>query len=198
VSTLDTDVFVTRKAQAATDEQFIRRWSPRAFAGEPLEEAQLMQLFEAARWSPSCFNSQPWRFIYAIRDTQHWSGLFNLLMDMNQVWAQDAGALIAVVSKTTFDSGDAAPTHSFDTGSAWMAMALQAQSLGLASHAMWGFHHDQVPSALGLTEEYAVQAMVAVGKPGAVASLPEKYQEREIPSPRKHIEDFAMPGKLRV
>jgi nitroreductase len=119
-------------------------------------------------------------------------------MDMNQVWAQDAGALIAVVSKTTFDSGDAAPTHSFDTGSAWMAMALQAQSLGLASHAMWGFHHDQVPSALGLTEEYAVQAMVAVGKPGAVASLPEKYQEREIPSPRKHIEDFAMPGKLRV
>ncbi|MEQ8692970.1 MAG: nitroreductase family protein [Pseudomonadales bacterium] len=196
MTTLDTDVFVTRAAQAPADEQFIRRWSPRAFDGQALTKAELDQLFEAARWSPSCFNSQPWRFIYALRDTEHWQPLFELLVDANQEWAKQAGALIAVVSKTTFDNGDAAPTHSFDAGSAWLAMALQVQKMGLASHAMWGFHHDQAPDVLGLTDEYAVQAMVAVGHPGEITALPDKLQAREIPSPRKALSEIAMPGKL--
>ena len=198
MSTLDTDVYQTRQPEAAADEQFIQRWSPRAFAGDPLSEDQAAVLFEAARWSPSCFNSQPWRFIYGLKGTEHFDALLALLMDMNQLWAKDAGALIAVVAKTTFDNGDAAPTYAFDTGSAWMALALQAQSMGLASHAMWGFHHDQASAALKLLEDYAVMAMVAVGAPGDVSDLPEKYQEREVPSPRKSLSEIAMPGVFKA
>ena len=197
MNTLDTDVFATRTAAAAADEQFIRRWSPRAFSGQALSEADVLTLIEAARWSPSCFNSQPWRFIYTTAGSTEWDPLFGLLMDMNQVWAAKAGALLAVVAKTTFDSGDPAPTHAFDTGSAWMALALQAQSMGFASHAMWGFHHDQAPTVLGLPDDYAVQAMVAVGYPGSIADLPEKYQAREVPSPRKPLQEIAMPGRFQ-
>ena len=69
--------------------------------------------------------------------------MLKLLMDMNQAWAQHAGALIAVVSRNTFEANNnPAPTHSFDTGAAWMSLALQARAMGLASHAMWGIEHD--------------------------------------------------------
>lgn len=196
MTTLDTDVSATRTAEENAADQFISRWSPRAFSGKPLSEGEVRTLIEAARWSPSCFNSQPWRFIYALNGDEQWDRLFDLLMDMNQVWAQKAGALFAVVAKTTFDDGNTAPTASFDTGSAWMGMALQAQSMGLASHAMWGFHHDQAPSVLGLPEDHAVQAMVAVGYPGEKSDLPEKYQEREVPSPRKSIDELLFHGHL--
>lgn len=197
MNTLDIDVFTTRTAQAGANEQFIRRWSPRAMSGEALERDELNQLFEAARWAPSCFNSQPWRFIYALKDGAHWAGHLGLLMDMNQVWAQHASALIAVVSKKTFEhNGKPAPTASFDTGSAWMSMALQAQQMGLVTHGMWGFHHDQAPAVLGLSEDFQVEAMVAVGKPGNVEDLVEPYAEREVPSARKALNELAFEGTL--
>ena len=196
MSTLDTDVYVTRTAEGTADDQYIRRWSPRAFSGEPLTQAELRALIEAARWAPSCFNSQPWRFVYALNGDDQWASVLSVLMDMNQVWAARAGALVAVVAKLTFDDGKPAPTASFDAGSAWMSIALQAQTMGLASHAMWGFHHDQAPQILGLPDDHAVQAVVAVGRPGEVASLPEKYQEREAPSPRKSIDELLYHGKL--
>ncbi|MEM9623986.1 MAG: nitroreductase family protein [Pseudomonadota bacterium] len=191
------DVLASRSPEAAADEQFIRRWSPRAMSGKALVLDELNQLFEAARWAPSCFNSQPWRFVYAISGTPAWSPLFGLLMDMNQAWAQHAGALIAVVAKKTFEHNDQpAPTHSFDTGSAWMSMALQAQQMGLVTHAMWGFHHDHAAQVLGLTDDFAVQAMVAVGYPGDIRELPEKYQDREQPSPRKSLAELTFEGRM--
>ena len=196
MSTLDRDVFETRTAEADADEQFIRRWSPRAFDNQALSGDELDVLFEAARWSPSCFNSQPWRFVYALNGDSHWQRLFGLLMDVNQSWAERAGALIAIVSKTTFDNGAEAPTHGFDTGSAWMSIALQARTMGLAAHAMWGFHHDQAPAVLNLPPDHSVQAIVAVGYPGEVADLPEKYQEREIPSPRKSLTELVFAGRF--
>jgi nitroreductase len=197
MSTLDTDVFATRVAQANADEQFIRRWSPRAMNGKPLSLDELNQLFEAARWAPSCFNSQPWRFIYTVKGGRLFEEHLGLLMDMNQTWAQHAGALIAVVSKKTFEHNDnPAPTASFDTGSAWMSMALQAQHMGLAIHAMWGFHHEETPSTLNLTDDFQVEAMVAVGWPGAADDLPAPYSEREVPSPRKELADIVFEGTL--
>ena len=199
MTTLDTDVYQTRTAEAPAHEQFVRRWSPRAMSGLALTQDELNILFEAARWSPSCFNSQPWRFVYALSGDKHWSDMLALLMDMNQVWAQHAGALVAVVAKTTFDHNDQpAPTHAFDTGSAWMAMAMQAQHMGLVTHAMWGVHHDKASEGLGLGDEYTLQAMVAIGHPGQLADLPEKYQEREVPSPRKSIDEIAFAGKLNT
>lgn len=193
----ESDLFAGRTAMAPAHEQFIRRWSPRAMSGKTLTLDELNQLFEAARWAPSCFNSQPWRFIYALPGSAAWPKLLGLLLDMNQAWAQHAGALIAVVAKKTFEHNDQpAPTHSFDTGSAWMSMSLQAQHMNLVSHAMWGFQHDQAPAVLGLTDDFAVQAMVAVGYPGDKRELPEKYQDRELPSPRKPLSELVFEGRL--
>jgi nitroreductase len=123
--------FSQRSVQATTNDQFRLRWSPRSMTGQALTLAQVQSLCEAGRWAPSCFNSQPWRFIYALPDTPQWQPLLDLLMDVNKLWAAKAGALVALVARTHFEANDApAATHSFDTGSAWMSMALQAQHMG--------------------------------------------------------------------
>jgi nitroreductase len=166
-------------------------------SGEALTLAQVQSLCEAGRWAPSCFNSQPWRFVYALPDTPQWQRLFDLLMDINQLWASKAGALVALVARTHFEGNDApAATHSFDAGSAWMSMALQAQQMGLAAHAMWGFHHDQAADALKLPELFSTQAMIAFGHPASAEELPEPLREREVPSPRKALRELMFSGDM--
>ena len=123
--------------------------------------------------------------------------MFGLLMDVNQLWAAKAGALVALVSRTHFEGNDApAATHSFDAGSAWLSMALQAQHLGLAAHAMWGFHHDQAPRVLNLSDQFATQALIAFGHPASPDSLPEPLREREVPSPRKPLSELMFSGSM--
>jgi len=94
-----TTEFKTRKADHAIDPIFLRRWSPRAMSGEPLTEEELLTLFEAARWAPSSYNEQEWRFLYARRDTRHWPMFFGLLMEPNQVWCQRAAVLVVVLAR---------------------------------------------------------------------------------------------------
>ena len=89
-----------RRADYPIDPMFIRRWSPRAFTGEPVPEADLRSMFEAARWAPSSSNLQPWRFFYALAETPHFAKFLALLSEGNQIWAKNAGALIVLVSKT--------------------------------------------------------------------------------------------------
>ena len=189
--------YAQRDEGAAADDQFRLRWSPRAMSGQALSMAEIQMLCEAGRWAPSCFNSQPWRFIYALPDTPQWQPLMDLLMDVNQLWAAKAGALVALVARTHFESNDApAATHSFDAGSAWMSMALQAQHMGLVAHAMWGFHHDQASAVLNLNDRFATQALIAFGHPASADSLPEPLREREVPSPRKPLSELMFCGGL--
>lgn len=180
----------TRKAEFPIHEVFLTRWSPRALSGEPVARDELFRLFEAARWAPSSYNNQPWRFVYALRDTPFWEAFFQLLTEGNRKWASQAGALIIIVSKTTFDrDGRPARTHVFDTGAAWENLALQAAADGLVARGMQGFDYDGAARLLGLSDEYAVQAMVAVGHPGADGSLPA-------PSTRKPLDSIAFEGSL--
>ena len=189
--------FSQRSAQATTNDQFRLRWSPRSMTGQALTLAQVQSLCEAGRWAPSCFNSQPWRFIYALPDTPQWQPLLDLLMDVNKLWAAKAGALVALVARTHFEANDApAATHSFDTGSAWMSMALQAQHMGLTAHAMWGFHHDQAADALKLPEYFSTQALIAFGHPAPAEALPDSLREREVPSPRKALSELMFNGAM--
>ncbi len=186
-----------RQAQAAANEGFMRRWSPRSMTGEALTERDLLPLFEAARWAPSCFNSQPWRFVYALPGTPAWHPTLDLLIEFNQLWAGKAGALVAIISRTQYEaSGESAPKHSFDTGAAWMSFALQAQHSGLVTHAMWGFHHDEAKAALNLSDAYTVEAMVAVGRQGPVSALPEPFRERETPNERKDLSELVFAGQM--
>lgn len=184
-----------RTTEFAIDEIFLKRWSPRAMSGEPIELNQLLKLFEAGRWAPSSYNGQPWRFIYALRDTPAWEKLFNLMVKFNQDWTKDAGALVVVVSKKTFEfNGKPVRTHSFDAGSAWMSIALQGSIDGLVVHGMEGFDYDRAKTELNISDDYTVEMMFAVGKPGKKENLPKEMQEREFPSDRKKLEELIFEG----
>ena len=116
---------VSRHPDHAVDRFFVDRWSPRALSGDEIDPEDLLIMFEAARWAPSSYNNQPWRMLYARRGTPEWGVFFNLLGDFNRSWAGNAGALVLFVSKTTFDfNGQPSITHAFDTGAAWMQLAL--------------------------------------------------------------------------
>ena len=188
-----------RQAEHPADSLFLDRWSPRAMSGEPLSEAELRVLFEAARWAPSAYNNQPWRLIYARRDTAQWPLLFDLLVDFNKSWCAKAAALVLFVSKTTFDhNGQPSISHSFDTGAAWANLALQGSLKGYVVHGMQGFDYARAKTELGIPDGYAVEAMVAIGKPGKVEDLPEAARARETPSDRRPLSATVFEGRFQA
>lgn len=177
-----------RRADHPVDHIFVDRWSPRAMSGEEIPPDQLLRLFEAARWAPSSMNNQPWRMLYATRISSSWPVFFDLLVDSNKVWCAKAAALLVVISKTTFENGKPCRTHSYDSGAAWMSLALQGSMLGFVVHGMQGFDYDRARTALNIPDEYQVEAMAAVGLPGDPQELPEALQARELPNERRKLE----------
>lgn len=193
---------MTRTADHAIEAQFIERWSPRAFNPKPLAEAELLRLFEAARWAPSCLNSQPWRFVYALRDSADWALFVSLLNAGNQAWAQNASALVFVGSFTLMGMPGQpptmpSPTHSFDTGAAWQSLALQAQAQGLITHGMAGVDFGRAKTELGFPDTVKLEAAIAIGFPGKKEDLTEALQAREVPSQRNPVSSFAFAGRYR-
>lgn len=190
-----------RTADHQIETIFLDRWSPRGYDASTIPDDDLHSFFEAARWAPSSSNQQPWNFSYAKRETDHWQGFLECLMDGNQRWAQNASVLIFVISRkfglSSAGERRANGTHSFDTGAAWMALALQARELGYYAHGMGGIHKDKIAQLLGLnTEDYAVEAAVAIGKRAPLESLPDDLASREVPSQRKPVTAFAFEGKF--
>jgi nitroreductase len=187
----------------------LNRWSPRAMSwAEELSNEELMSLFEAAKWAPSSANAQPWRFIYAKRNTvgaEDWNRLFNLLADFNKSWAKNAAVLVVVVSKKEFEyNGKVIPsvTHQFDTGAAWEnlsleASSIEASSIGLAAYAMAGFDYEKARKDLDIPDGYDVMAMIAIGKRDPKGNFPLSLQERKIPSDRKPLEEIVMEGLFK-
>lgn len=174
------------------------RWSPRSMTGEELDEHDIMSLFEAARWAPSSFNNQPWRFIYAKRNTGHWDRLFNLLVDGNKLWAKNAALLVVVISRKNFEYNEKpARTHQFDAGSAWENLALEASSRGIVAHGMQGFDYEKARVDLGIPVDFEVMAMIAIGKKGPKENLPGELQDKEKLSDRKPLKDIIMEGIFR-
>lgn len=173
----------------------LRRWSPRALRGEAINNEDLLSLFEAAKWAPSGFNNQPWRFIYAHNKTEHWEKLFLLLSEANQSWVNKAAALVLVISKQTFDyNNQPAPTSSFDAGAAWENLALEATTRGLVAHGMSGFDFERARQEYQIPAAYKVEAMIAIGLPGDKAELNEKQQAAEFPSDRKKLSELISEG----
>lgn len=163
--------------------------------GESISDEELFSLFEAARWAPSCYNEQPWRFIYAKRDTEHWNRLFNLMIPFNQEWASKAAALVVVISHKVFERNQKpAQTHSYDTGAAWQNIALEGFSKGLVVHGMQGFDYEKAQKDLGIPADYQVEAMIAIGKKGSKELLSEELQKKEAPSDRKPLTELIFEG----
>jgi len=175
----------------------LNRYSPRALSGEKISHEELLQIFEAARWAPSSYNNQPWRFVYAHRDTSAWDQLFNLMVPANQSWAKNAGVLIVAISAKNFSyNNKPSRTHSFDTGAACENLAIQGEAMGFVVHGMEGFDYDRAKKALNIHDDYEVEAMFAIGHPGNREDLPKKLQENETPSGRKLIEEFIFEGQM--
>ena len=193
----------TRTSEHDVDPMFLERWSPRAFTGEAMPYNVLMSLFEAAHWAPSAFNGQPWRFVYAHRDTPAWAPLFDVLIPYNQLWVKNASVLIYIVSdrfRRPPGGGDPvpSPSHTFDAGAAWAYLALQASRMGWAAHGMVGFDMAKSYEALGVPEaDYRVEAAIAVGRRADPSVLDEAFRARETPSPRNPVESFAFEGAFK-
>lgn len=186
-----------RQADHPIDPLFLERWSPRAFDGSAMPEADLLTMFEAARWAPSAFNGQPWRFVYAHRGDAEWERFLGLLIPFNQDWAKSASVLVFILSDRMIaaKSGDqVSHSHSFDAGAAWASLALQATRLGYFAHAMSGVEFDRAQAELAVPERFRIEAAVAIGRAGDPASLPEKLRARETPSSRKPLADFVFRG----
>jgi nitroreductase len=184
-----------RKADYPIESLFLKRWSPRAMTGEPFNDKEIMTLFEAARWAPSTYNEQEWRFLYARRDTPQWPLIFDLLVEGNKMWCKDAAILVVIVSHKVFSLNQKPnPVHLFDVGAAYENIALQGAAMNLVVHGMQGFDFAKARTALKVPDDYDVAAMFAAGRPAPAETLPEPLREREKPSDRKPITQLICEG----
>lgn len=190
----------SRISEFPIDAFFLQRWSPRAFTGEPISKETMLTILDAAHWAPSSGNGQPWRFVYALRDTPEWPVLLDILSEGNQRWAKNASALVILISKTYRISSTGerrhAHTHAFDTGAAWFSLAAQTMKLGLYAHGMEGMSREKAMEVLGVPEGYRVEAAAAIGHLADKDLLPEDIRKREVPSQRKPLSEVAFEGRF--
>ena len=179
-------------------ELILRRWSPRAFADRSVDPATLTRLLEAARWAPSCFNEQPWRYLVATRDNPaEFEKMLGCLMEGNQVWAKRAPVLMISVAKLAFNHDGSPNRHAFhDVGAASAFLTFQATALGLYVHQMGGIHVDRARDVYAIPQGFEAVAGIALGYLGDPQSLPEPVRERELkPSTRQPLEAMVFGGR---
>jgi len=190
----------SRQSEYPVDPLFLDRWSPRAFDGDAMPNEHLLTILDAAHWAPSASNQQPWRFVYAHKDSEDWPLFVELLMEGNQRWAKNASVLLFILSRDHNISreGEKKPsaTHSFDAGAAWFSLAMQAHLLGYHAHGMAGIFKDQIVEKLDVPDGYKVEAAVAIGTLADKAVLPDDLAEREVPSKRLPLSDVAFKGRF--
>lgn len=161
-----------------------QRWSGRAYdAKQAVSTAQVVSLLEAARWAPSCFGDQPWRFVVANQatDPQAWQAAFDCLVPGNQGWAKDAPVLLLICADTLFGHNEKPNKWApYDTGAATENLCLQAAALGMMAHQMGGFNADLARTTFKVPERYQILAMVTVGFAAAIETLDAEAKEREL------------------
>ncbi|MBS3963553.1 MAG: nitroreductase family protein [Methylomonas sp.] len=159
------------------------RWSPRAFdPSKPIADDDLTALLEAARWAPSCFNDQPWRFVVCVKhnDDAAWNALLACLAEKNQLWARHAPVLILAVAMRDFGhNGQPNRWSAYDTGAASMGLCLQATALGLIVHQMGGFDADACRLALNLPADCTPMSVLAVGHQAEADTLDDRFRAGE-------------------
>lgn len=176
------------------DDAIKNRWSTRAFdKTKPVPEDELLAIFEAARYAPSCFNEQPWQFIVS-RDEVTRQKILHCLTEKNQAWAGNAPVLAVILAKQNFAYNNQQNRwHQFDTGTSWGYLSLEAERRGLITHAMAGISADKVREAFDVPDDISVIAGLAIGYSGGFNDLSESDQAREKPATRKPLENLFYP-----
>lgn len=170
----------TAKTRFSVIEPVKERWSPRSFSETPVEPEKLQSLFEAARWSASAMNEQPWRFILGIKGDPTWDKLFDCMVEWNQKWAVHAPVLLMAISKDFYtDSGKKNDYSAYDTGQSMAQLSIQAVSLGVYVHQMAGFSAEKAIKHFSIPEGYTPLTLAAIGYPGDPEILTEPYKSRE-------------------
>lgn len=187
--------FSQRDALEGVHELFSTRWSPRSFQKTDIPADVLHSIFDAARWTQSCFNEQPWLFITSSGE-QDFGQFLELLAPKNQEWAKNASVIGFIVAKKDFAHNDKPNAWAqFDCGAAWMALTLQARMFGLYTHGMAGIKKKQVYATLQIPEEqYDVICGFVIGVLDTPDKLPEDVASREKPSPRTSLADIWKQG----
>jgi nitroreductase len=177
--------------QAPIHDLIANRWSGRAYdPAQPVTRQQVITLLEAARWAPSCYGDQPWRFVVWNKgeDAASWQAAFDTLAPGNQAWVKDAPLLLLVCADSLFNhNGKPNRWAQYDSGAAAENLCLQAEALGLMAHQMGGFDPDKARVVASVPQQYTLMAMMAVGHPADPATFSEEVRERET-APRQRRE----------
>ena len=181
--------------QVAINQTIANRWSGRAFdSAKPVSKEQILSLCEAARWAPSCFGDEPWRFLVWDKNSnaEAWQKAFDCLAPSNQTWVKNAPVLLLVCADTLFGHNQTPNRWAqYDTGAAGENLCLQAADLGLMAHQMGGFNVDAAREAFAIPAQFTLMAMVAVGYAGDANQLPDELKTRELAArKRKPIGDL--------
>lgn len=174
------------------------RWSPRAFADRTPTDDELALVFEAARWAPSCFNEQPWRYLVVRRGEPEFADAVAGLVAANQAWAGDAPVLGFSLARGNFSQTEKPNRHAWhDVGAASALLSIQAASLGMMVHQMAGIVAEVVRERFAVPDELDVVAGFAMGWPGEPEQLAEPYRTRELaPRSRRALSEMLVRGRF--
>lgn len=174
---------------------FHERWSPRSFSNRDVTRETLAKVFEAARWAASSFNEQPWRFIVGLRGSESYQHIFDSLGEFNQKWTVHAPILILGVARTKFSHNETPNRFAvYDLGAAASYMTLEAAALGVATHQMAGFDENKARELLGVSAEYAIGSVIAMGYQDDPEKLgdPKLIETETSPRVRKPHHEFVL------
>lgn len=196
-------VFVIKETFANPVDKVIapiaKRWSPRAFSDQAIPREMLETLFDAARWSASSYNEQPWRFIVASKaNPEHYQNMLSCANEWNQKWANLAPVLVLTLAKTHFSHNDKPNKHAwYDLGAAVASLSLEATAHDIYVHQMAGIHPDKARDMFAIPEGYDVVSMLALGYLGDIKHLPEEFHKAETRErTRKPLSELVFEGNF--
>ena len=197
------DIDFSTRGETLADPQFSQRWSPRAFEKVAIPQEQREKIFDAIRYSPSAFNTQPWRILASkSHEGAEFERFLKLLVERNQIWARNSSVLGFMVAANHFDTGKENRWAFYDCGFAWASLTFQAAELGYYAHGMAGIQIEKVYDEFDISRErFTVVAGFAIGKlansrPEELPDLHDSVKKREFPQKRKPLSEVYFPGGI--
>lgn len=171
-----------------------KRWSPRSFdPSRRVEQEKIDRFLEAARWAPSSFNEQPWRFIIGQRGDDTWERIVGTMVAFNQKWAKNADVLVMALGKKSLTkTGKPNGTYQYDVGGSMAYITFQAVADGLVTHQMGGFSKEDAIKAFGIPDDLEPLTLIAIGYQDEPGKLEDSFYDMETASRTRHERDFLL------